>query len=123
MGDMLHSLFWLFPSGRAPVPLAAGFNPTLHLAWDDVAVDSREAPYMVKIRLKQSKMAQFSRGVDIVRQTDSNLCPMASILAYIVAHWNRQGLFFLTGTGTPLTKPNIKSRFEKSPRNCWPPTQ
>jgi hypothetical protein len=63
---------------------------------------------MVKIHLKQSKTDQLGRGVDIVvGRTDSDLCPVAAILAYIAARGNRQGPFFLTGTGTPLTKPNF----------------
>ena len=78
----------------------------VHLAWGDVAVDSREAQHMVKIHLKQSKMDQCGRGVDVVvGRTDSDLCTVAAILAYITAHGNRQGLIFLTGAGTPLTKP------------------
>ena len=32
---------------------------------------------------------------------------MAAILAYIAARGNCQGPFFLTGAGTPLTKPNF----------------
>ena len=60
---------------------------------------------MVKIHLKQSKTDQLGRGVDVVvGRTDSDLCLVAAILAYIAARGNRQGPFFLTGTGTPLTK-------------------
>jgi hypothetical protein len=100
--------FGFFRLGELLLPSAAGFNPKLHLAWGAVAVDSREAPHMVKIHLKQSKTDQLGRGVDVVvGRTDSDLCPVAAILAYIAARGNRQGPFFLTGTGTPLTKPNF----------------
>ena len=76
--------------------------------WGDVAVDSRKALHMVKIPLKQSKMDQCGRGVDIViGRSDFDLCPVVAILAYIAAHGNCQGPLFLMEAGTPLTKPNF----------------
>ena len=90
------------------LPSAAGFNTKLHLAWGDVAVDSREAPHIVKIHLKQSKTDQCGREVDVVvGQTDSDLCPVVANLAYIATHGNCQGPSFLVGAGTPLIKPNF----------------
>ena len=50
----------------------------------------------------------FLQGVDVVvGRTDSDLCPVAAILAYIAARRNCQGPFFLAEAGTPLTKPNF----------------
>ena len=43
--------FGFFRSGEITVPNAEGFNPKIHLAWGDVAVDSTQ----LKIRLKRSK--------------------------------------------------------------------
>ena len=41
------------------------FNPSIHLAWGDVAVDSTQAPTLLKVRLKRSKTDQLNQGVDI----------------------------------------------------------
>ena len=32
------------------------FSPSVHLAWEDVAVDSTQAPTLLKVRLKRSKI-------------------------------------------------------------------
>ena len=94
--------------GELLLPSPGSFNPRLHLAWDDMAVDNPLAPRMVKLHLKQSKTDQLGRGVDIiVGRTDRDLCPVGAILAYVAARGNRQGPFFLSSSMSPLTKPTF----------------
>ena len=54
------------------------FNPSLHLAWGDLAVDNPQAPHIIKFHLKHSQTGQ---GVDVVLgKTGLGLCPVAAVL-------------------------------------------
>ena len=100
--------------GELLLPSPGSFNPRLHLAWGDMAVDNPLAPRMVKLHLKQSKTDQFGRGVDIiVGRTDRELCPVGAILAYVAARGDRQGPFFLSSSMSPLTKPTFITELRK----------
>lgn len=74
--------FGFMRAGELTVPSDNGFDKSTHLAFKDVAVN----PKVLKVRLKKSKTDPFRVGVDIfVGRTDSPLCPVAAVLAYMVA--------------------------------------
>ena len=53
------------------------FDPSQHLALEDVATDDKWQPTMIQITLKHSKTDPFQKGVDIVVGTTGNdLCPV-----------------------------------------------
>ena len=60
------AFFGFFRLGELLLPSSTAFNPRLHMAWGDMAVDNPQATSMVKFRLKQSKTDQFGRGVDVI---------------------------------------------------------
>ena len=60
------AFFGFFRLGELLLPSRDAFNPRLHLAWGDVAVDNVRNPRMVRCHLKQSKTDQLGRGVDVV---------------------------------------------------------
>ena len=92
LGELLHSS----PSE---------FDPRLHLSWGDMAVDSPQAPTMVRFHLRQSKTDQVGRGVDIILgRTGCDLCPVAAVLSYVAARGDREGPFFLKSTSRALLK-------------------
>ena len=100
------AFFGLLRLGELLLASPGCFNPRLHLAWGDMAVDNPQAPRMVKFHLKQSKTDQYGRGVDIVvGRTDRDLCPVGAVLAYVAARGDRQGPFFLSSSMSPITKP------------------
>lgn len=69
-----------FQLGELLFNSASTFNPQLHLAWGDVAVDKAEAPTLVRIHLKQSKTDQMGQGAYIVLgRSGSEICPVAVI--------------------------------------------
>ena len=81
------------------------YDSVFCLSWGDVAVDSRSSPTMVKVHLKRSKCDQFGKGVDvIVGRTDSPVCPVAAVVAFIASREDRPGPFFLDGKHAPVTK-------------------
>ena len=103
--------FGFFRSGEITVPNAEGFNPTTHLAWGDVAVDSAQSPSLLKIRLKRSKTDQLGQGVDIyVGKTGCPLCPVTAVTAYMVQRGTGGGPFFQFANGAPLTKARFTDR-------------
>ena len=99
------AFFGFFRSGEITVPSVTAFNPTLHLCWGDVSVDSRETPTMIKVHLKVSKCDQFGRGVNVfVGHTEDDLCPVVAVLNYIAQRGEQSGPFFCFSDHTPLTK-------------------
>ena len=57
--------FGFFRSGEITVPSVTAFDPTVHLAWGDVAVDNPIRPTTLCFHLKRSKCDQFGAGVNI----------------------------------------------------------
>ena len=99
------AFFVFFRLGELLLLSPAAFNPRLHMAWGDMAVDNPHATTMIRFCLKQSQTDQFGRGVDvIVGRTGLDLCPVAAVLAYVAKRGDQPGPFFLTTAKTPLTK-------------------
>ena len=99
------AFFGFFRLGELLVESPASYNPTTSLSWGDVAVDSKTSPSMVRIHLRRSKCDQLGRGVDvIVGRTDTPICPVAAILAYICLRQDSPGAFFVTECRAPATK-------------------
>ena len=99
------AFFGFFRLGELLLPSQDAFNPRLHLAWGDVAVDDACNPRMVRCHLKQSKTDQLGRGVDVVLgKTGLDLCPVAAALGYIALRGDQLGPFFLTASKVPLSK-------------------
>lgn len=97
MGCLLHCIFvvvffWL---GELLPESHSQIAPTTFLMWGDIAVDSRERPLIVKIRLKRSKCDQFVAGADIILGRSGHpLCPVMVILKYIEVQGSFSHLFF-----------------------------
>ena len=81
------------------------FNPSSDLTFQDVAIDSIMNPQVIRITLKTSKTDTFKQGADIcIQRTDSNLCPVAALLAWLVERGNAPGPLFFFASGAPLTR-------------------
>ena len=94
-----------FRLGELLVESRDKYDSVFCLSWGDVAVDSRSAPTMVKVHLKRSKCDQFGKGVDvIVGRTDSPVCPVAAVVAFIALRQDRPGPFFMDAKLAPVTK-------------------
>ena len=99
------AFFGFFRLGELLLNNKADFNPRLHLAWGDMAVDSVQAPRLLKFHLKQAKTDPFGRGADIILgRTGCVLCPVAAVLSFVAIRGSQQGPFFVTSAGDPLTK-------------------
>ena len=108
------AFFGFFRLGELLLVKQSDFNPRLHLAWGDMAVDNQQAPSMLKFHLKQSKTDPFGRGADIILgRTGCDLCPVVAVLTYAAARGSQPGPFFMTPAARPLTKQEFVSEIRK----------
>ena len=97
--------FGFLRSGEVVVPSPLSFDPSVHLCYGDVTVDSIDSPSLIQIRLKASKTDPFRKGVCVyVGVTGGNLCPVAAILDYMVNRGSEEGPFFMFANRSFLTR-------------------
>ena len=97
--------FRFLRSGEATVPTRTSYDVGVHLSLNDVAIDSREAPSVISLRIKVSKTDPFRVGVTIyLGRTDLDLCPVAALFSYIEVRGLQPGSLFVFQNGNPLTR-------------------
>ena len=70
-----------------------------------MAVDSARNPSFVRISMKQSKTNPFRRGICLfVGRTDSELCPVAAIISFLLCRGSAPGPLFRFASGEYLTR-------------------
>ena len=80
----------------------------------DVSVDSRENPRLVSLHLRYSKTDQFGEGVRIsLARNDTELCPVAAVLAYIAVRPPIPGPLLVTTKRTALTRRVFVQRLQE----------
>ena len=96
-------------------PCIRDFDANCHLSLADVAVDSREAPSTIRIRIKQSKTDPFRQGVDIfLGRSHSDVCPVTTMTRYLRYRSSQPGPFFLHTNGQPLTRQSLVCHMRKA---------
>jgi len=87
------------------VPCHTDYDPSLHLSLQDISIDNRDNPRILKVNIKQSKTDPFRQGVQIyLGATDTPLCPILGILPYLARRGVRTGPLFPTEHGQGLTR-------------------
>ena len=105
-------------SGKMTVPEGAQYDESTHLSFRDLAVNSRENPRSLKVRLKTSKTDPFRRGVDLyVGRTGNKLCPVGAMPAYLGNRGKTGGPLFCLQEGKPLTRPRFVQETQKALRS------
>ena len=64
MGGLLHLLFWIFEIRGDKYPVKE-YDPSIHLSFGDIAVDSHENTSTVAIKIKVSKTYPYRHGITI----------------------------------------------------------
>jgi len=114
--------FGFFRSGEITIPSIAAYDATVHLSWDDVAIDNPTSPKLLRVKLKRSKTDQLGRGAEVfIGRTDGLLCPVSAILSYMAARGSEPGPFFKYQTGCPLTKPKFTQEIRQVLQECGLP--
>ena len=97
--------FGFLRSGEVVCPSETHFDPLCHLAFTDIAVDSRLSPSSIQVTIKASKTDPFRQGVTLhIGVAGGPLCPVAAILNYMVARGNSPGPLFTWEDGRYLTR-------------------
>ena len=108
------AFFGYFRLGELLLTKQSDFHPRLNLSWGDMAIDSRQAPTMLRFHLKQSKTDPFGRGANVVLgRTGCSLCPVAAVLTYAAARGSQPGPFFVTSAARALTKQEFVCEIRK----------
>ena len=108
------SFFGVLRSGEFTAPEEGDFDPGQHLSYSDIAVHSLSNPKTLSVRIKQSKIDPFRLGVTIfVGKTESLLCPVGAILAYMALRGPGEGPFFRFQNGLPLSRSRLVSALLK----------
>ena len=98
-------LFGFLRSGKIVFPTDTSFDLQSHLAFADIAVDSRSAPSAIQVRIKASKTSPFRQGVTLhIGTVEGALCPVAAVLTYMIARGGNPGLLFTWEDGRFLTR-------------------
>ena len=97
--------FGFLQSGETVVPSESECDPAVHLSFGDVQVDNISSPQYLEIRIKASKTDPFRKGVSVfLGRTDTDICPVAAILGYMVQRGSQKGPLFLFSDGRFLTR-------------------
>ena len=87
------------------IPSHNDYDPSLHLSLQDISMDNRDNPNVLRIRIKQSKTDPFRQGVQIyLGATNTNVCPILGILPYLARRGTQPGPLFLTENSQGLTR-------------------
>ena len=87
------------------MPSLKEYDGGAHLSEGDVSLDSVKSPKMVQVRIKQSKMDPFRKGVMVyLGRTGGELCPVVAVSAYLVVRGRAPGPFFVFKGGEPLSR-------------------
>ena len=104
----LTGFFGFLRSGEFTVASGVRFDPEVHLALSDLSFDTLPYPTMALLRIKQSKTDPFRRGHTVVLgRSHSDLCPVASLLSYLVIRGMRRGPLFCKADGSPLMRSDL----------------
>jgi len=77
------AFFGFLRSIEFTVPCQDLFNEEAYLSLGDLSVDSRAAPQLLRVTMKQSKTDPFRKGVTLtLGKTGNFLCPVEAILPY-----------------------------------------
>ena len=109
-----HCAFWaacmlgyfgFLRAAEFTVPNLASFSPAIHLSVADIAVDSRQSPKCLRVRIKASKRDPFRQGCHIhIGLGRAPLCAVHALLAYLSIRGNAPGPLFILANGQPLSR-------------------
>ena len=101
--------------GELTVPKVAGYDPAVHISVSDIAVNCPTKPSLIELVLKCSKTDQLGRGARIyIGRTDTELCPVAALIAYLAVRGMDSGPLFRLQDGTPLLKTFVVNRVREA---------
>ena len=99
------AFFGFLRSGEITTPSLKEYDAEVHLSFGDISLDSTHNPTVAQVRIKASKTDPFRQGISIfLGRTDTLLCPIAALTAYMATRGCSQGPFFHFPDHQPLTR-------------------
>ena len=81
------AFFGFLGVGEMTVQNQNNYDRTIHLFLQDVALDSRVTPTIIRLIIKQSQTNPFRKGVRLcLGRTDSVICPVKAMLTYLAIY-------------------------------------
>lgn len=91
--------------GEFTSPGVHTFDNNIHLTLQDISVDHPQHPSVMYVTLKQSKTDQLKNGVTLVLgKTNQVLCPVSSMMSYLVVRGSSTGPLFIYPDKSFLTR-------------------
>ena len=88
--------------------------PHSGLTVSDLAINSRDNPRVLIVLIRTSKTDQFGKGTHLyLGRTESSLCPVLSMLAYLALRPPTPGPLFIFRDGTPLSRVSLLPIYER----------
>ena len=101
-GHLFAWIFWGFLCSR---DFTCSHDCSCTSEFHDIAVDRREDPTYMTIRLHHHKTDQSGKGMTIaISRTGDDLCLVAAVLAFMVIHPDIPGPLFVIVDGSPLSR-------------------
>ena len=95
------------------------FDAAWHLTPKDIAVDNTVNPTLLRIHLKGSKTDQTRIGIDLyVGRTETELCPLSAVLAYIAIRGQDDEPLFKLKNGRPLSCQLLVQKLRSTPSSA-----
>ena len=86
------------------IPTQTAYDLTQHLSLCDIAVDNRQSPHLLQVKIKQSKTDPFRQGIDLfLGKTGTRICSINVIMPYLTIRRAQAGPLFITRDGKHLT--------------------
>ena len=88
------AFFGILQSGEITTSSLKEYDAEVHLSFGDIPLDSTHNPTVAQVRIKASKTDPFRQGISIfLGRTDTLLCPIAALTAYMATRGCSQGPF------------------------------
>jgi len=98
------AFFGFLQVGEFTIPTESSYSASHHLCLQDISVDSRTNPHLLQLFLKQSKTDPFRHGAKVyIGATDTTICPIRAVLAYLAKRSSCPGPLFITEEGKGWT--------------------
>ena len=98
------AFFGFLRTGEMTIPSDTEYDPSCHLSFKDIAIDDPDSPSMLRVTMKQSKTDPFRRGIDLfLGKTNNEICPVSTMLKYLVMRGQDPGPLFRFSDGRFLT--------------------
>ena len=99
------AFFGFLRVGEFTSPTVHTFDSNVHLTRQDISVDHPKQPSVMYVTLKQSKTDQLKNGVTLVLgKTNQLLCPVSSMMSYLVVRGSSTGPLFIYPDKSFLTR-------------------